>query len=176
MNYPAAYIDYLVHFHADRDYFECHELLEEHWKMDVPADRKIVWVGLIQIAVSLYHQRRGNYNGAFRMMKSAVRILSDEKEEIQKLGLDDTTLLSSLHTRLTAIQHEMTYESLDLPITDSSLLTLCQQKSKEKGLIWGQRSDLSNNELIHRHKLRDRTSVIAERQKSLHDKRNTRQS
>ena len=30
--YSQAYIDYLVHFHGDRDYFECHELLEEHWK------------------------------------------------------------------------------------------------------------------------------------------------
>lgn len=30
--YPTAYIKYLFHFHTDRDYFECHELLEEHWK------------------------------------------------------------------------------------------------------------------------------------------------
>lgn len=30
--YPAEYLEYLVYFHADRDYFECHEILEEYWK------------------------------------------------------------------------------------------------------------------------------------------------
>lgn len=30
--YPEAYIEYLAEFHGSRDYFECHELLEEHWK------------------------------------------------------------------------------------------------------------------------------------------------
>ncbi|PAD68333.1 hypothetical protein CHH83_14265, partial [Bacillus sp. 7586-K] len=32
--YDQEYIDFLVHFHCDRDYFECHEILEEHWKKD----------------------------------------------------------------------------------------------------------------------------------------------
>ena len=30
--YPEAFISYLIEFHATRDYFECHELLEEYWK------------------------------------------------------------------------------------------------------------------------------------------------
>ncbi|HWO98572.1 MAG TPA: DUF309 domain-containing protein [Bacillus sp. (in: firmicutes)] len=175
MNYPAAYIDYLVHFHADRDYFECHEILEEHWKSELPEKRKAVWVGLIQIAVSLYHQRRENYNGAYRMMKSALRILHDEKEELQKLGLDYDSLTLSLHKRAEEIKHQTKYESLYLPITDSSLTTLCKQRSKEKGLTWWRSSDLTNTELVHRHKLRDRTSVIAERQESLDHKQSTRQ-
>jgi predicted metal-dependent hydrolase len=170
MNYPSAYIDYLVHFHADRDYFECHELLEEHWKIDAPSERKSIWAGLIQIAVSLYHQRRGNDNGALRMMRSAVRIVSGEHTEITKLGLDYDTLISSLHKRIEAIESQTRYESLYLPIIDSSLLTLCKQRSKEKGLTWWQNSDLSNKELLHRHKLRDRTPVIAERERSLHHK------
>lgn len=51
--YPKAYIDYLVYFHGLRDYFECHEVLEEHWKKDDKAERKKYWVGLIQIAVAL---------------------------------------------------------------------------------------------------------------------------
>ena len=29
MEFPLKYIDFLVHFHGDRDYFECHEILEE---------------------------------------------------------------------------------------------------------------------------------------------------
>ena len=32
MVYPEAYIEYLMYFHGNRDYFECHEVLEEYWK------------------------------------------------------------------------------------------------------------------------------------------------
>ncbi|MEH7501602.1 DUF309 domain-containing protein, partial [Neobacillus drentensis] len=28
--YPTEYIQFLAHFHGDRDYFECHELLEDY--------------------------------------------------------------------------------------------------------------------------------------------------
>ncbi|MCD2486520.1 DUF309 domain-containing protein, partial [Staphylococcus aureus] len=50
--YPKAYIDYLVEFHATRDYFECHEILEEYWKEDPPKKRKRYWVGFIELAVA----------------------------------------------------------------------------------------------------------------------------
>ena len=30
--YPTEYIQFLIHFHGDYDYFECHEILEEYWK------------------------------------------------------------------------------------------------------------------------------------------------
>ena len=30
--YPEAYTDYLCYFHGARDYFECHEVMEEYWK------------------------------------------------------------------------------------------------------------------------------------------------
>ena len=175
MNYPAAYIDYLVHFHADRDYFECHEILEEHWKSELPGKRQAVWVGLIQVAVSLYHQRRENYNGAYRMMKSTLRILHGEEEKIKKLGLDYNALTLSLHRRMEEIKHQIKYKSIFLPITDPSLTLLCKQRSEEKGLTWWSSSDTANTELVHRHKLRDRTAVIAERKKSLEHKQNTRQ-
>lgn len=175
MNYPAAYIDYLVHFHADRDYFECHEILEEHWKSELPDKRQTVWVGLIQVAVSLYHQRRENYNGAYRMMKSALRILHEEEEQVRTLGLDYDPLILSLHRRTEDMKHQTKYTSLFLPISDPLLTTLCKQRSEEKELTWWSNSDVTNTELVHRHKLRDRTSIVAERKKSLEHKQNTRQ-
>ncbi|WP_205628902.1 DUF309 domain-containing protein, partial [Acinetobacter baumannii] len=51
--YPEALIDYLVYFHADRDFFECHEVLEDYWKSLPKEERSLFWVGLIQIAVGL---------------------------------------------------------------------------------------------------------------------------
>ena len=76
MGYPKAYILYLVHFHGDRDYFECHEILEEHWKEMDPKDRMSHWVGLIQIAVAVYHERRENRQGAIRTLTKATNNLS----------------------------------------------------------------------------------------------------
>lgn len=73
--YPKPYIDYLVYFHTNRDYFECHEVLEEHWKVADPRHRNVLWVGLIQVAVSLYHHRRSNYVGAERTMKKQFQFL-----------------------------------------------------------------------------------------------------
>ncbi|WP_313639078.1 DUF309 domain-containing protein, partial [Paenibacillus sp.] len=31
MAYEPLYLEYLVYFNRDRDYFECHEVLEELW-------------------------------------------------------------------------------------------------------------------------------------------------
>lgn len=77
--YPTEYIQFLIHFHGDYDYFECHETLEEYWKTKPRGNRDNYLVGLIQIAVSLYHQRRSNWNGAEKMMKSAITILEKNK-------------------------------------------------------------------------------------------------
>ncbi len=40
MMYPNAYLDYLVYFHGHRDYFECHEVLEEYWKKDQAGKKR----------------------------------------------------------------------------------------------------------------------------------------
>ncbi|KPC99353.1 hypothetical protein LR69_02339 [Geobacillus sp. BCO2] len=81
--YPNAYIEYLVHFHSDRDYFECHEILEEHWKQD---GRNKGWLVLIQMAVAFYHYRRGNTSGALRLIRRARALLDEAQEMIRRLG------------------------------------------------------------------------------------------
>ncbi|WP_134684525.1 DUF309 domain-containing protein [Brevibacillus migulae] len=165
--YPHAYIAYLAHFHGDRDYFECHELLEEYWKSLPDDQRSVLWVGLIQIAVSLYHQRRGNFPGADKMMKSAIRILDNERPALARLGLDPSALIQQLKSKAQEIKQQVPYESINLPLTDGQLLISCKQWCEEHGMTFGQPSDLSEPLLIHRHTLRDRSEVIRERERSL---------
>ncbi|MEH7222821.1 DUF309 domain-containing protein [Bacillus sp. JJ1566] len=164
--FPQAFIDYLVHFHCDRDYFECHEILEEHWKEDPVPERKPYWVGLIQIAVSLYHYRRGNIAGALKMMKSALTICKDQKSELVQLGFKVDEMIEVLQKEFHDIEIGTPYESIDLPLTDN-LLAACISKATRTGKSWGEASDLSDEELIHKHTLRDRSDVIAERQKQI---------
>lgn len=172
--YPKEYVAFLIHFHGDRDYFECHEILEEYWKGLPAASRDSVWVGLIQIAVSLYHQRRGNFPGAAKMMGSAIRILSDLPQQVKKLGLDSERLLQTLRQKLGEIEANHPYASMNLPIADASLLAECRRLSLEKGFPFGQESDLSDQYLVHKHTLRDRQEVIAERAQRLKEKEASR--
>jgi len=161
--YPQAYINYLVHFHTDRDYFECHEILEDYWKITKQSKEERVWVALIQIAVAMYHHRRENWNGAERMIEKALMLIRDEHEAIKKLGLDVDELCVLLAKRLNEVKNRIAYTSMNLPILDRSLLHTCQEVCNSLGLAWGKSSNLSDEFLVNKHRLRDRTEVIAER-------------
>ncbi|RFB17031.1 DUF309 domain-containing protein [Bacillus sp. HNG] len=163
--YPQAFIEYLIHFHCERDYFECHEVLEEHWKEDHVPERKKYWVGLIQIAVSFYHYRRGNRAGALKMMKSALKICKEQKSELVKLGFQADELIELLQKKFYEIENGTPYESINLPLTDKNLLATCKYQATKSGKSWGKESDLSNKEIIHKHRLRDRSEIITEREK-----------
>ena len=47
-----------------RDWYEAHEVLEIPWRAAPPGEQKRFLQGLIQLAVSLEHLRRGNPRGA----------------------------------------------------------------------------------------------------------------
>ncbi|RBW70356.1 DUF309 domain-containing protein [Bacillus taeanensis] len=163
MHYPKPYIDYLVYFHGLRDYFECHEVLEEYWKEDCEGGKKDYWVSFIQIAVSLYHQRRNNFKGAYRMMKSAAVILQRERNAVESLGINYDLLLKDLENRLVDLQNETPYQSMNLPLTDEKLIAECKRHCEEQNCVWGNPSDLTNDFLLNKHTKRDRSGVIAER-------------
>jgi predicted metal-dependent hydrolase len=165
--YPQEYIDFLVHFHCDRDYFECHEILEEYWKKIDPGNKDSIWVGLIQIAVSCYHHRRHNFNGAKKTLEHSIRILTNYMDQTVKLGLNGELLVKMLNKRLEVILKGETYTSFNFPINDQSLIQQCHKFAKEEGFYWGSQSSTASEEIIHRHKLRDRTYVIEERIQAL---------
>lgn len=171
--YPKEYIQYLVHFHSDRDYFECHEILEEYWKETDPGNKESVWVGLILLAVSAYHHRRGNFSGAKRTLEKAEKIFKHQAESLAEIGLHVNQLFVLVSGRLQEISANTPYRSYILPISDPLLLKQCSERCVEQGLTWGQESDLSENGIVHRHKLRDRSDVIEERIKALSAKKDS---
>jgi len=170
-NYPQAYINYLIHFHGDRDYFECHEVLEEYWKEHTPMQRDSIWVGWIQLAVALYHQRRKNYSGAAKTIDKALSKFRKNEDLIYEFGIDQKEFLLQLQTVKAAIHSETPYKSFTLAINDQELLKQCQELCYEKGFQFGNKSDLSNNMLVDRHRLRDRQAIILYRQEQLNKRR-----
>ncbi|MFC0523094.1 DUF309 domain-containing protein [Pontibacillus salicampi] len=172
--YDQAYVDFLAHFHGTRDYFECHEILEDRWKEDTPLDRQATWVGLIQIAVAMYHYRRENVIGAYRTGQKAYDILSERKEELSSYGLEEHSLFSFLNELLYRIQNRVPYQSMELPIEDSSLLEAVKVRCEELGCTYGAPSPLEDPTIIHRHTTRDRSEVIEEREKQLEIRKQNR--
>lgn len=167
--YPTAYIQFLIHFHTDRDYFECHEILEEYWKEESVDNRKKYLVGLIQIAVSMYHYRRGNFIGAEKMMKNALKIIKQKKAILLTLGILTDELIPQLNIQLSQIKKHSPYQDINLPLNDD-LQEICQTYCHRNNLIWKQASNLSNNFLINKHTLRDRSKIIRLRKLKLNNK------
>ncbi|MFD0869977.1 DUF309 domain-containing protein [Paenibacillus residui] len=89
MEYSPLYLAYLHYFNTERDYFECHEVLEELW---LEEGRNLLYQGLLQVAVALYHFRNGNKNGARKMFAQAIDKL--RKYPPDSLGIDLGQLLS----------------------------------------------------------------------------------
>lgn len=167
--YPVHYMQFLIEFHVTRDYFECHEQLEEYWK-EQPGDDPLydTWVGLIQIAVSQYHLRRANRRGARLMLEQALDRLTPDK--LETLGLDGPALIELLQQRLRQIQdlsQSTPYTDYELPFLDHELLAACQERSEWAAALWGTPSNLDDESLIHRHILRDRSDVIAAREEAM---------
>jgi uncharacterized protein len=167
LNYPKAYVSYLVHFHGDRDYFECHEILEDHWKQVSPRDQSSHWVGLIQIAVALYHERRGNRTGAIRMITKAINILSHKEKELQQLGLDPDKLLLLLKKAKQRMSASLPYENMNLPLTNEHLIIQCKDECKKLRLLWCHNNSVTDPYLINKHMNRDRSGVLLERERQL---------
>ncbi|MBM7577479.1 DUF309 domain-containing protein [Jeotgalibacillus terrae] len=165
--YPDSYIQFLVHFHGDRDYFECHEVLEEYWKENTDGNKHSIWVGLIQLAVALYHQRRGNYSGALRMIRQSKEKILSFTDAAGHLSIDTDRLIQLMTELEGAILTHSPYQSVMIPLTDQDLVEACGKICSDRGYSWGSTSDLQNKMLIDRHKLRDRADVISLRQQAL---------
>lgn len=169
--YPDEFIQYLVHFHGDRDYFECHEILEAYWKDHERGNKESVWVGLIQLAVSCYHHRRNNYIGAKKTLDKSIKILKKEEQSLSGLGLNRVKLFTLLDQRRELIEKNLPYTSFNLPLRDPHLAQECQARCLELGFSWCAHSNLSDNNLVNRHQTRDRTNIIQERENALKGKK-----
>ncbi len=126
--YPEEWVQYLVYFHGARDYFECHEVMEAYWKNHPGSPCRPTFLALIQIAVSLYHHRRGNHSGAYKLMSGARSNI--RREHLDKLGIDGQGLIEVIEQRLQAFCEDARppFADICIPIADGRLLEQCRKK------------------------------------------------
>lgn len=169
--YPQEYMDYLVHFHGDRDFFECHEILEGYWKKTKNPNKNTTLVGLILLAVSSYHHRRGNLSGARKTLAKALQIFSIDKQNLKNYGFQPEEFIKFVQEKLHRIQAKNSFIYFNLPLRDSHLIAVCKKTCNEKGFEWGEDGREVSDELIHRHLIRDRTLILTEREAALKNKK-----
>lgn len=145
-----ALMIFLSEFHSKRDYFECHEILEHKWKEKAQGERDEYWTALLQIAVSNYHHRRGNFGGAKKLMERAKNKIIEDKESYVMLGFDYEPFKNQVLKMLENIEKAIPYESINLSLTknlEDIYIEYCKHKDIEPFI----NSDLTNEKIVNRH-------------------------
>lgn len=124
--YPHLYVEFLYYFNEMRDYYECHEVLEELWLEEA---RNPFFQGLLQVAVALYHFRNGNVNGAIKLFRSALVKLKNFPDNclgirLGKLKCDTRSYLSQLEQYKS---QSVTFYDLSIQIVDPKLQQLVRR-------------------------------------------------
>lgn len=171
--YPQAYHRYLATYYGSRDYFECHDIMEEYWK-EHPSDRYAgCWLVFIRIAVACYHARRGNWAGARKMMAKAAA--ETDPALMSELGMDGEALASLLAA--TSREWEggaAVYRDLPLPLADPALERESRFLCAANGWTWDMPLHQVEADIVHRHLTRDRTAVVEARRQSAERKMQAR--
>ena len=162
------YIDFFVYFNGNEDYFECHEVFEELWKEVAPRDKEHVLVGFIQIATGLYHWRRGNLKGAERSIQKGIKFIEQSEPSVYTTPIELKNMIQKSKKALCSIQNSEKFIPFSITFKDEALAKLVAQKIENL--------PASDPYFIrHKHMLRDRSTIIAERNNRLAAKQTTRQ-
>lgn len=125
--YPELYVRFLRLFNLDRDYYTCHDVMEELW---LEEGRDLFYQGLLQSAVGLHHCRNQNAGGAVKLMTAALNKLVCYPDRF--MGIDVAKLKQDLEKYLDKLQghaqQEVTYDDLTIEILDPVLKRLVHEK------------------------------------------------
>ncbi|WP_199621045.1 DUF309 domain-containing protein [Paenibacillus alkalitolerans] len=121
--YDPLYVAFVYYFNVERDYFECHEVMEALW---LEEGRDPLYQGLLQVAVGLHHHRNGNIDGGVKLLTAAIAKL-DNREPLV-LGINLAQLLADTKEHLAKLErhHEKAFpfRDLDISIVDPDLAQL----------------------------------------------------
>jgi len=119
--YDPLYIQFLIHFNWNRDYYECHEVMEELW---LEEGRYPLYQGLLQIAVGLYHFENGNVQGSRKLFTAGIEKLVCYPERILGIHLGQLICEARQYVRQLECweQAPFPFYHLTIQIEDAQLL------------------------------------------------------
>lgn len=159
MEFSEQYLDFLYEFHVERDYFECHEILEKYWQsMSYFPNKNHGEIALLQLSVALYHWRRHNYRGALSLINKVYENLENTLVElVEKYDLIGLTIAEDISDIRYLIETEQEYYDYCLPISDELMKIYCDTFAFTTH-NWNAPSDMENVKLINKHRFQNNTS------------------
>ncbi|TVY08272.1 DUF309 domain-containing protein [Paenibacillus cremeus] len=124
--YDPLYVQFVYYFNIERDYFECHEVMEELW---LEEGRDPLYQGLLQVAVGLYHYQNGNPSGSVKLFTAALEKLQGHPPET--LGIDLAQVVSESEAYLTKLhrlpEEPFAFYDLTIRVIDPELAELVER-------------------------------------------------
>lgn len=124
--YERLYVEFVYYFNVERDYFECHEVMEELW---LEEGRNPVFQGLLQIAVGLYHYRNGNVSGSIKLFSQGIVKLEGQPEVLHGIRVGKLVEESRTYVEKLKRLDEEPFEfyDLDIEVADPELAAKVQE-------------------------------------------------
>lgn len=117
MKNKERYLEFIDTFQAERDFFKCHEILEEVWIEETKCEtRKHVSINLLLISVGLYHWRNKNFKGAIQVLENSLNNYDEVSEDIEKINIDSKCLKQVVLNVIERLKSQKDYEEIYLPI------------------------------------------------------------
>ena len=128
MSYDPLYVAFLAYFNRERDYFECHEVMEQLW---LEEGREALYQGLLQVAVGMYHHSNDNLDGGVKLLSSALDKLAGYPPVTLGIRLDRLREDAAAHLRvltghLQAGRPAPFRDDIDIEIVDPALAALVE--------------------------------------------------
>ncbi|WP_245596141.1 DUF309 domain-containing protein [Paenibacillus taiwanensis] len=137
--YDRLYVAFVKLFNEERDYYACHDVMEELW---LEEGRKPIYQGLLQVAVGLHHWHNGNNAGAVKLWEAALHKLDSYADlelgiRLDLLRHDTLRLLEALQRSEDVVPLEhLTITIADYELADAVLAcSLSDVVDTEDGLL-----------------------------------------
>lgn len=111
------YLKFIRVFQIERDFFECHEILEEVWIEETNCEtRKHPAINLLLVAVGLLHWKNGNFKGALAVLKNSLNNYDEISVDIEILKIDSKALKIIIEQTILEIESGKDYKEIYLPL------------------------------------------------------------
>ena len=160
--YNPLFVKFIVYFNENQDFFECHEVLEEYWKLFPDRTKEHPLVGYILLSTAMYHWRRGNTVGAGRtILKSISRLQRISVDHpCFSDGINIENLVKNATIASQQIKKEQPFSTFSIEVTSTKIQSLIKEITPSMDLL-----PSGTDEVIHKHMLRDRSDILNEREK-----------
>lgn len=166
--FHPLFVEFLVYFNDNQDYFEGHEVLEEYWKSIPGYSKSHPLTAYILLSTGMYHWRRGNLNGAFRTIDKALQrfnSLSPIYDEYKEM-IEFDQLLLDVELAKKEISSGHSFCAIEIVIQAHQLIELVHFAKQKLILL-----PAGSEDVIHKHMRRDRSDILKlrnEKKKSGH--------